>query len=190
MTTPRPPVPSPLNSRFITECDLRVYRGNRLPNEWVVLAPLVFEYVVPPVSPTAPAARATARFVVPPGFVTDLASIPRAVRLLPGFDVNGRSRAPAVLHDWLYCSQAVSRSLADYLFHVALRAEGVPPVTADLFWAGVRLGGWVYYNRRESGIVHGYDFVPEHWRRELAVQAGLPPEFTLQTDPYIVRRED
>lgn len=85
-------------------------------------------------------------FTVPAGFLTDLASIPRAFRWL--LQQNGRSRFPAVLHDYLYRTHAVSRAEADSIFYRALKAESVNPVGRFLYWAGVRLGGWLPYRQR------------------------------------------
>lgn len=77
--------------------------------------------------------------VVPGGFVTDLASTPRApfVYLLAG----GIGHAAAVVHDWVYCCHVVPRAVADNVFHEALLLLGVPRWRAWLMWAGVRIGG-------------------------------------------------
>jgi hypothetical protein len=83
--------------------------------------------------------------VVPVGFETDLASVPKVIQALPivgcFYDINGRSRRAAVLHDYLYSVQTFTRKEADAVFFRALAAEGV---IAGLFghWLGVRLGGW------------------------------------------------
>jgi hypothetical protein len=98
--------------------------------------------------------------MVPRRFITDFASVPKAVQFLPGFDVNGNSRRPAVLHDFLYCSQFYPREMCDYLFYEALVSVGYKPAVARLFWLGVRAGGWVYYGKRQAGLVRDSDFVP------------------------------
>lgn len=84
--------------------------------------------------------------IVPKGFDTDLASIPRAFRWL--LDQNGKSKKAAVLHDFMYRTGRLSRKAADDLFHRALIAEGVNPIGRWLYWAGVRLGGWAAYKAR------------------------------------------
>lgn len=84
---------------------------------------------------------------VPPGFVTDLASIPRPVQLLPSFALTGRSMPCGVLHDYGYACQRVSRQETDELFRRSLLAVGVNRVAARLFWLGVRAGGWLPWNR-------------------------------------------
>ena len=63
-------------------------------------------------------------YTVPAGFVTDLASIPLAMqgeRLAP----DGPWWRAAVLHDWLYVTQAVTRAEADRLFLAALREDAI-----------------------------------------------------------------
>lgn len=121
-------------AKFTTALDLRAHR----PNEWVLLQPLRYW------------AASGVAYGVPAGFVTDLASIPRPARVL--FSPNGSSRRPAVLHDWLYCSRIVDRRRADDLFREALGVEGVGWITRQTLWAAVRMGGWVYWNRRTHGL--------------------------------------
>lgn len=129
---------------FLSNLDLREYR----PNEWVVLSALRY--------------RGRQGCVdVPRGFITDLASIPQALRNV--FNVNGRSRKAAVLHDYLYCTRGLgrlSRAECDALFLDALSDCSVDALQRRLMWAGVRVGGWVYWNKREDGLRSDYDFVP------------------------------
>ena len=119
---------------FTTPLDLREHAE---PGEWVVINDLVWQ-------------DGQGKIVVPRGFVTDLASIPAAARSI--LDVNGPSRAPAVLHDWLYCSRLVSRKLADDLFRAALRSRGVGAVERNIFWSAVRSFGWLYWQKRRTGL--------------------------------------
>lgn len=91
--------------------------------------------------------------VVPAGTTTDFASIPQALRNLPIFDVNGVSRRPAILHDYLYHrgGESWDRLRADNLLRVALRAEGMSAAAAWLYYAGVRIGGrWAFHEARHS----------------------------------------
>lgn len=89
---------------------------------------------------------------VPKGFATDLASIPRPFRLF--ITVNGKHRESAVLHDWLYNKkgklpfETYSRAEADRLFLSAMKSQGVNWLTRSAMYAGVRLGGWVYWRRK------------------------------------------
>lgn len=119
---------------FLTSLDLRAYK----PGEWVVLLAMVF------------VAASGARYIVPRGFITDLASIPRFLRGL--FNVNGLSREPAVLHDWLYCMQQTTRAEADALFLEALKVAGVGWGTRYSMFLAVRAGGWMYWADRDDGL--------------------------------------
>jgi hypothetical protein len=121
---------------------LRAYK----PDEWVLLLALIYM------------AKNGTRYVAPRGFITDLASIPRLLRAL--FDINGLSRAPAVLHDFLYCMHYTTRAEADALLLEALEAVGVGWATRWSMYLGVRSGGWMYWNKRGDGISHD-DFVQD-----------------------------
>ena len=84
------------------------------------------------------------QLVVPAGFITDLASIPRLFRNLPMLDPNGLSRRPAVVHDWLYGSnegRAHGKQFADSFLRSALLAEGASPAVAQTFYLAVHLFG-------------------------------------------------
>jgi hypothetical protein len=129
---------------FVNSLDLRVYDAG----EWVVLNDLTYR------------AKDNAVYTAAKGFVTDLASIPAPLRGI--LNVNGRSRMPAVLHDFLYVTQPISRERADSLFYEALVSVGVVPAVAWLYWAGVRIGGWLYYNQRTADS-KADDFVPNSY---------------------------
>ncbi|PZA21404.1 hypothetical protein DMO24_10395 [Modestobacter versicolor] len=91
-------------------------------------------------------------FVVPAGFRTDFASVPRlVVWLIPRF---GRYTPAAVLHDWLVTTglqtRVVSSRDADGLFRRVLRELGVPPVRRWLMWCGVRWGALANPLRRSG----------------------------------------
>jgi len=79
-------------------------------------------------------------FVVPAGFRTDFATVPRVVVwLIPRF---GRYTLAAVLHDWLVTvgllAGVVSSRDADGIFRRVLAELDVPPVRRWLMWCGVR----------------------------------------------------
>ncbi|RDI49757.1 DUF1353 domain-containing protein [Nocardia mexicana] len=77
-------------------------------------------------------------FVVPSGFRTDFASVPRAlVWLVPRYGAFTRA---AILHDYLTRGDEVSRADADGLFRRALRETGVSVPQRWMMWAAVRLG--------------------------------------------------
>lgn len=141
-----------MTPKFIGNLDLRAYE----PGEFVVLAGL--QYI----------SKGTYPYYIPRGFITDLASIPRLMR--PFFDRTGKSMKAAVLHDYLYCTSftrvTLTRARADYLFLEALKACEVNLVERWAMYAGVRAGGWVYWNKRVKEPSNGKDFVNnDYWEK-------------------------
>lgn len=81
--------------------------------------------------------------IVPLGFTTDFASVPR----LPGayWLAGGKATKAAVVHDYLYRNKLCPRSTADKVFYEAMQATGQARWRRSLMWAGVRLFGWTAY---------------------------------------------
>lgn len=77
--------------------------------------------------------------IVPAGFVTDLASIPRIFwSVLPS---DGVYTFPAIVHDYMYWTQKHPRELADDVFRQGMDDMKVPAVDAWAIHRAVRLGG-------------------------------------------------
>ena len=76
------------------------------------------------------------RIVVPAGFVTDLASIPRSLWWWQA--PHQRTMAPAILHDFLYWDQTCSKDEADAVMYVAMREAGISRRQARLVYGGIR----------------------------------------------------
>jgi hypothetical protein len=95
------------------------------------------------------------RFVVPAGFHTDFATVPRVVSwLVPRF---GTFTLAAILHDWL-CTEGISSGAvtsrdADGIFRRVMRESGVPVLRRWLMWAGVRWGALVSARRRSGWFI-------------------------------------
>ena len=112
---------------FKTKLRMEEY-GSR---EWKLLTPLVYDDTF-----------LGETFVVPPDFITDLASIPRIFHFL--LPVNDKHRAAAVLHDWLYenaDNDRYTRAAIDYVFYRAMLDSGVAKWKAEIIYAAVRLFG-------------------------------------------------
>lgn len=124
----------------IAEVDLGSYR-------WELIGPLVYEV----------GALGSGRAIaVPPGFVSDGASVPAPASAF--ITKWGRSRRAAVVHDWLYARlaagdphpEAPTRRAADAVFREALGVSGVHAALAFTMWAAVRIFGGVALARRDG----------------------------------------
>ncbi len=88
--------------------------------------------------------------IVPCGFETDFASVPRFLRLFIDND-DGDIRAAAVLHDYLYSKQSsrkyshIDRKQADDILREAMLSSGALKTRAYSAWLAVRLFGWIFY---------------------------------------------
>lgn len=119
-------------ARFLTPL-----RAEKSGEYWTVLQPLIYDSDV-----------ACKVFIVPEGFVTDFASVPR----LPlAFLLTGDSaHAAATLHDFLYSRGVVDRQTADAVFKEAAIASGESGWKATLMHLGVRMGGWIAWNNHRQ----------------------------------------
>ena len=101
--------------------------------EFELLEPFVYEW-------SGGRGQPARSIVVPAGFRTDFASIPRPVQGL--LDAVNDVAPGSVVHDFLYTSLMFEdRAQADGIFYDALRANGVGWIRARALWLGVRLGG-------------------------------------------------
>jgi hypothetical protein len=85
------------------------------------------------------------RYIVPRGFRTDLASIPFPMSKWIKRENDHYARS-VILHDYLYQKQ-IGRFKADEIFFQAMLEEGTPLRYAIPFYLGVRLCGWIRYNK-------------------------------------------
>lgn len=110
----------------------------------------------------------TDTIVVPAGYETDFASVPRSLQWLA--PSTGKYTLAAILHDWL-CTNilggrvylptpngpdaytlSISARDADGLFRRVMREEGVGVVQRWLLWSGVRIGAIVNRHRRPGTL--------------------------------------
>lgn len=110
---------------------------------WVLKAPL--EYEQP---------RTKQRIVVPVGFVTDLASVPRL--FWTAFPPCGQYTSAAVVHDFLYWNQGpdCDRECADDVLLSAMEESNVDILSRNTIYAAVRKGGqssWDDNSRAKAG---------------------------------------
>lgn len=97
-------------------------------DRWRLTAPLIYVSTI------------LGEIIVPEGFVTDFASVPRLpfAYLLAG----NVGHAPSTVHDYLYQCQCTDRATADAVFHEILGVDSVPWWRRLIMYAAVRTLGW------------------------------------------------
>jgi hypothetical protein len=91
--------------------------------------------------------------IVPRGFVTDYASVPRPLRLL--LPREGTYGNAAVLHDYLYWRQDCTREQSDNIMVIAMLEAGVSESTLRAIQLGIRLGGQGSWDTNRSERASG-----------------------------------
>lgn len=100
------------------------------------------------------------KIVVPAGFVTDLASIPKPLWSI-GLTVNGRYGRAAIIHDFLYWTQLCSRPQADRLLVIAMKESDVKKFDEKAIYLGVKAGGQASWDKNKLHRGKSYiRFVP------------------------------
>lgn len=82
------------------------------------------------------------------GFITDFASTPRVPFVF--WFWGDRAHREAVLHDWLYYTGVVPRSVADRIFLEAMKARKKSLFLRMGMYFGVRAGGWVAWRKHRK----------------------------------------
>ena len=90
------------------------------------------------------AGEGLAEVTVPPGFVTDLASIPREFWSV--LSPNARYSYPAIIHDYLYWFQTCTRGQANAVLKMAMEYLAVPSAQIFIIYNAVRLAGESAWN--------------------------------------------
>ena len=129
--------------KFATNLDVRKMNER----EWQLLEPLIYE------------SNNVGMIIVPQGFLTNFASVPRLPFMYMFF--GGVGDKAATLHDWLYAIPHetfkgsgffVDRKLADKVLRGVIKecmtdSWGITKsLTAWAMWAGVRIGGGSHWN--------------------------------------------
>jgi hypothetical protein len=138
---------------------------------WALVTPLRWtsELTLPP------------EVIVPRGFVTDFASIPST--FWSWMPRTGRYGLPAVIHDWLYWEQTVTRMEADDLFDAALGVLEVPIWQRFVICRSVRWFGGRYWDdntaEKEQGLKRVIVRFPDDPRISWAEWRALPDVFAV-----------
>jgi hypothetical protein len=104
---------------------------------WILTKPLIYSSSV------------YGSFIVPIGFETDLASVPRVPFIYELWGM--RAHREAVLHDFLYCYDCqdnVSLSTANNIFLEAMKSRKVKWWIRYPMYYGVCLIGWKFFHKR------------------------------------------
>jgi Protein of unknown function (DUF1353) len=109
----------------IAPVDFRPFVDGR---NWIVRQPLTYTIGVSHDSLT-----------IPPGFVTDFASIPPALQSI--IQQNGPYLLPAVVHDYLYWKQTCTRAQADQILLLAMIENNVRAVHRLAIYEAVKAAG-------------------------------------------------
>lgn len=120
---------------FRTELHTKITYGR---NRWELTLPLVYETV------------SGETIVVPPGFVTDLASIPWLARTIVPH--NRGERSPSVVHDFLFVIQDRELHDANTIMYEAMREEGVGLYARAMIRTGLMIGSWVPWRRNARAL--------------------------------------
>lgn len=89
-------------------------------------------------------------WLVPAGFETDFASIPRIFwNILPPI---GSYAQAAVVHDYLYQTRKISRKEADLTFLLLMKSDGVNFLIRTIMYWAVRLFGGSHYYKCQCKI--------------------------------------
>ncbi len=99
--------------------------------------------------------------VVPQGFVTDYASIPKGLWSL-GLSPHGRYSRAAVIHDFLYWAQPCSRAQSDRLMLIAMKESKVGFFDETVVYHGVDFGGKSSWDQNSSERTAGLPRVVPH----------------------------
>ena len=105
------------------------------------------------------------KIVVPAGFITDFASIPKALCVV--LPAQGRYTKAAILHDYLYWSQRCTRAESDNIFLAAMLAGGVDSTTARTLKSGVEFGGQAAWDENQTKKREGMVRVIPYAHRKL-----------------------
>jgi len=90
--------------------------------------------------------------VVPQGFLTDFASVPRFFwRIIPP---DGEYTQAAVLHDFLYSIQDRERKASDKIFLEAMSVLEVPKWKRGVMYRAVRYFGWLAWKNKLKGTIN------------------------------------
>lgn len=124
-------------AKFLTELDARLKDDD---STWEIGIPLVYESDI------------IGQIIVPEGFQTDFASVPRVPIAYTLF--GNRAHRESVLHDYLYRIDSLPQatySQANDVFLEAMKVRGKGYFVRYAMYWGVCLGGFTAYHKQKVG---------------------------------------
>lgn len=88
--------------------------------------------------------------IVPNGFVSDGASIPKLFYTIIGSPWSGKYSRGAIIHDYLYFKKEVSRKIADLTFLEAMLVLGVPLWKRLIMYRALRMFGMFAWRAKDA----------------------------------------
>lgn len=126
-----------MTAKFLSELDARLKDDDDI---WVLDSPLIYESDI------------VGKIIVPSGFETDFASVPRLPIIYALF--GDRAHREAVLHDYLYRIDSIpqaSYSQANDVFFEAMKLRGKAFYIRYPMWWAVCAAGFTSYHKRKVG---------------------------------------
>lgn len=128
-------------NKFLTVLDVRLLDDTKADGrgQWQLCQPLAYQSDI--------AGRV---LIVPAGFKTDFASVPR----IPiAYWLTGDTAHPAaVIHDWLYSTGEFSREKTDAILLEAMAADGVPVWRRYVMYWAVRAFGSNHFGKGPNAL--------------------------------------
>ncbi len=101
----------------------------QMPDLWYLDGPLVWQ-------------GPDVKIVIPAGFITDDASVPKVLDWIPFLDRQGLSRRPGIAHDGMYAlGRSKGKDWCDSKLREFCLAEGMNALQAGIYYKGVHLFG-------------------------------------------------
>jgi hypothetical protein len=89
----------------------------------------------------------SAMLIVPKGFTTDGASIPRIFWFTTGTPFSPHYMRGAIIHDYLYQTGMFERKLADRVMYHFILNDNTSKYNATKIYCALRIAGWYTWNR-------------------------------------------
>jgi len=120
------------------------------------------------------------KIVVPTGFITDLASIPRYLWWWES--PHEGTLAPAIIHDYLYWEQSCKKDEADAVMYLAMQEVGLSKFKIEAIYLGVRTPlAQKAWNKNKEAKKHGESRFLTQKYADFILDSQIKPKSTLES---------